>query len=41
MAVGLPKSAVPELPQSPTRKDIVEAAETLRRIMQSFESAAL
>lgn len=41
MALGLPKSAVPELPQCPTHQDVVEAAETLRRIMQSFESAAL
>ena len=41
MAVGLPESAVPPLPERPTQADIKQAADRLRRIIQSFESAAL
>lgn len=40
-ANGLPSSAVPKLPDDPTKADICHAAEELGRIMLSFESAAL
>ncbi len=39
--IGLPQSAVPQLPEDPTKDDISQAADKLRRIMLSFESAAL
>jgi hypothetical protein len=40
-AIGLPASAVPKLPGKPTESDISQAADKLRQIMMSFESAAL